>query len=393
MDLSRAGGLPTRNFQDPQFADAKSIGWETLHTSVLIGRDTCQACPIECKQVVSYEGQDYPDSPAFMTALKGEVTIDKIYGGPEYETMAAFGSACGVNDMVAVSKANELTAQWGLDSISTGMTIAFVMECVDRGLLTAEMTGGFLPNWGDARDMLEAVDMIAHRRGFGDLMALGTKRLAQWIGNGAEDYTLEVKGQELPMHEPRLKVALGVGYTVAPVGADHMMNIHDTGYSTPGRGLERVNTVYKVGPLPSTELSDEKMTLFYHEFNWKHFQDCAISCMFYPYDYDQLAETLSGMTGHEYTPLDILAVGERAQQLCRLFNLREGLTAEDDRLPKRVMQAFKSGPLEGVEITPEAFHEARQTWYDLMGWTPDGVPTPERLTELGLTELLAGLQA
>jgi aldehyde:ferredoxin oxidoreductase len=393
MDLSRAGGLPTRNFQDPQFADAESIGWETLHTSVLIGRDTCQACPIECKQVASYEGQDYPDSPAFVTALKSEITIDKTYGGPEYETMAAFGSACGINDMVAISKAHELTARWGLDSISTGMTIAFVMECVDRGLLTAEMTGGFLPNWGDARAMLEAVEMIAHRRGFGDQMALGTKRLAQWIGNGAEAYTLEVKGQELPLHEPRYKVALGVGYTVAPVGADHMMNVHDTGFSTPGRGLQRVNTVYAVGPLPSTVLSEEKMTLFYHECNWKHFQDCAVNCMFYPYDYDQLAETLSGMTGHEYTPLEVLAVGERAQHLCRLFNLREGLTAEDDRLPKRVMQAFESGPLEGVEITPEAFHEARQTWYHLMGWTPDGVPTPERLTELGLTDLLAGLLA
>lgn len=190
------------------------------------------------------------------------------------------------------------------------------------------------------------------------------------------------------MHEPRLKAALGVGYAVAPVGADHMMNIHDTGYSAPGGGLDRVNVVYKVGPLPPSDLSDQKMTLFYHEVNWQHFQDCAICCMFYPYNYVQLAEALSAMTGHEYTPLDILAVGERAQQLSRLFNLREGFTEKDDRLPKRVMQAFKSGPLAGVEITDEAFYHARQTWYGLMGWTPEGVPTAERLAQLGLTELL-----
>jgi aldehyde:ferredoxin oxidoreductase len=386
--LNRASALPTRNFQDPDFPGAESIGWETLHTSILIGRDTCQACPIECKQVVSYEGQDYPDSPAFKTQVKGKVTLNKVYGGPEYETLGSFGSTCGVDDIVAVSKANEWSAAWGLDPISTGMTIGYVMECVERGLLTAEMTGGFLPKWGSSADMLEAVDMIAHRRGFGDKMALGSKRLAQWIGNGAEEYLVEVKGQELPMHEPRLKAALGVGYAVAPVGADHMMNIHDTGYAAPGGGLDRVNAVYKVGPMPPSELSAEKMTLFYHEVNWQHFQDCAISCMFYPYNYVQLAEALSAMTGHEYTALDILAVGERAQQLARLFVLREGFTEKDDRLPKRVMQAFKSGPLNGVEITDEALHNARQTWYGLMGWTPEGVPTQERLAKLGLTELL-----
>ena len=127
------------------------------------------------------------------------------------------------------------------------MTIAYVMECVERGLLTAEMTGGYLPKWGSSKDMLEGVDMIAHRRGFGDIMALGSKRIAAWIGKDAADYLVEVKGQELPMHEPRLKAALGVGYAAAPVGADHMMNIHDTGYAAPGGGLDRVNRVYKVG--------------------------------------------------------------------------------------------------------------------------------------------------
>jgi aldehyde:ferredoxin oxidoreductase len=219
-------------------------------------------------------------------------------------------------------------------------------------------------------------------------MALGSKRLAKIIGNGAEEYLVEVKGQELPMHEPRLKSALGVGYAVSPTGGDHNHNVHDTGFTKPGRGLDRVNMVYKVGPLPANDLGVEKMTLFYHEVNWKHFMDCAVTCFFYPYDYAQLAQALSGVTGHEYTIPDILAVGERAQHLCRLFNNREGFTADDDRMPKRVMKAFRDGPLAGIEITEESFLAARQTWYRLMGWTDDGVPTPERLKQIGLAELL-----
>ena len=219
-------------------------------------------------------------------------------------------------------------------------------------------------------------------------MALGSRRLAKWIGNGAAEFTMEVKGQELALHEPRLKAALGIGYAVAPVGADHMMNVNDTWYTSPGPFLDRVNVVYSVGPLPANDLGREKMTLFYHELNWQHFQDCAVTCMFYPYDYVQLAEALSGVTGCDYTPADILAVGERAQQLARLFNLREGLTAADDRLPKRVMTAFNEGPLADIGISEEAFHNARQTWYELMGWTPDGVPTQERLAALALTDLL-----
>ena len=411
--LNRTGGLPTRNFHDAAFPEAAAISGATMHATILVGRDTCQACPIKCKQVVEYNGERgsggvgerggvggwEPGSGETHHVLRNTQyavrntqyavrNISRVYGGPEYETLGAFGSSCGVGDLVAVAKANELSGRWGLDPISTGMTIAFVMECVERALLTAERTGGFLPQWGDAAAMLEAVDMIAHRRGFGDRMALGTRRLAQWIGHGADAFTVEVKGQELPMHEPRLKVALGVGYAVAPVGADHMMNIHDTSYTHPGAELDRVNAVYAVGPLPADDLGREKMELFYHEVNWQHFQDCALACMFYPYNYTHLAAALSGITGHDYGPRDILAVGERAQQLARLFNLREGFTAVDDRLPRRVMQAFTEGPLAGIEITDAAFLAARQTWYGLMGWTPDGVPTPERLAALGLDTML-----
>lgn len=390
--LAPISALPTRNFQDPFFEEHESISGELMQQTILLERDTCQVCPITCKQVVEYEDQTFSDNPYLRSDFLQKIKIAKEYGGPEYETLASLGSACGVEDLLAVSKANEYTARWGLDSISLGMTIAYVMECVDRGLLTAEQTGGFLPRWGDAAAMLKAVELIAHRQGFGDQMALGTKRLAAWIGNGAEEYLIEVKGQELPMHEPRAKHALGVGYATAPVGADHMMNMHDTGYTQPGDGLDRVAEVQKIEPLAFNDLGHQKMELFYHEVNWRHATDCALICHFYPYLYSHVSEALSGVTGSEYSPRDLLAVGERAQTLSRLFNLREGFSVEDDRLPRRVMKAFKEGPLAGVEITEAAFLDARNYWYGLMGWTEEGVPTAERLDKLELAGLLNGIE-
>ena len=390
--LAPVSALPTRNFQDSFFEQHESISGELMQDTILLERDTCQVCPITCKQVVEYEDETFADNPYFRSDHLQKVKIAKEYGGPEYETLGSLGSSCGVDDLLMVSKANEYTARWGMDSISLGMTIAFVMECVDKGLLTAEQTDGFLPQWGDAGDMVKAVEMIAHRDGFGDKMAWGTKRLAEWIGNGAEEYLVEVKGQELPMHEPRAKHALGVGYATAPVGADHMMNMHDTGYTQPGDGLDRVAAVQKIEPLAFNDLGHEKMELFYHEVNWRHATDCALVCHFYPYDYVQVAEALSGVTGGEYDAHKLLAVGERAQTLSRLFNLREGFSVEDDRLPRRVMEAFKEGPLADVEITDEMFLNARDYWYGLMGWTETGVPTTARLEKLELTGLLEGIE-
>jgi aldehyde:ferredoxin oxidoreductase len=390
--LAAASALPTNNFQDPFFAEHKSISGQLMQETILIGRDTCQACPISCKQVVEYENETFADSPYMRSDFLQKLKISKEYGGPEYESIAALGSACGVDDFIAIAKANEQTARYGLDSISLGMTIAFVMECVGRGLLTAEQTGGFLPRFGSAADMMQAVEMIAHGEGFGVQMGQGSKRLAAWIGGDAADYLVEVKGQELPMHEPRAKHALGVGYAVAPVGADHMMNMHDTGFAQPGEGLERVAEIKRFPPMAFNDLSHQKMELFYHEVNRKHMLDSAVICHFLPYYPSHVAEVLGGLTGHDYTPQELLAVGERAQTLCRLFNLREGFTEEDDRMPRRVMKAFKEGPLAGVEITQEMFLNARNHWYGLMGWSEAGVPTAERLQSLELTEILDGME-
>ncbi len=385
MNWSYMGGLPVRNFGQPVFENPELLSGERNYEMFLKERDTCQACPITCKQV--FENED----PNPYRKLQPE------YGGPEYEAMAAFGPNCGVEDNLAVSKANELANAYGLDAISTGASIGFVMECFENGLLTANDTGGLTYRWGDADLLVRSVEMIARCEGFGQVMAQGVARMARQFGSRAQEYALTVKDQELPMHEPRLKHALGVGYAVAPVGADHMMNVHDTDFTRDGDSLQRVNSALPedqaIAPLSNTVLNEDKMRLFAIELKWMHFQDCAVNCHFYPYRYEHLAQALSGVTGLPYSIQDILAVGARAQTLSRLFNLREGFTADDDQLPRRVRKAFKEGPIGGVEISDESFEWARGRYYELMGWHPEtGVPGKACLEDLQLGLLDLALQ-
>ena len=229
--------------------------------------------------------------------------------------MAAFGPTCGVDDNLAVLKANELANAYGMDAISAGMSIAFVIECCEHGLLGPDDAEELPIHWGDAAAVVRAVELIGRRQGLGDLLAEGVARMSAWLGPETEPFNVTVKGQELPMHEPRLKVAMGVGYAVAPVGADHMMNMHDTAFVHDGASIERVNQApgQPVGPVPAHVLNEDKVQILYREVNWRHFQDCALICHFYCYDYRQLARVLSAVTGVDYTIADILAVGARAQ--------------------------------------------------------------------------------
>jgi len=380
MGWGELGGLPTRNFSKAVFENRHQLSGERNYEMFLKERDTCQACPVRCKQVFENESDDPYRS------------LDPVYGGAEYEAMGALGSCCGMEDNLAVLKANELCNAYGLDVITTGMSIAFVMECFEKGILSAEDTAGMDYTWGNADVLAPSIEMIANREGFGDVLAQGVARMSDRFGPETKPFALTIKGQELPMHEPRLKHGMGIGYAVSPLGADHMINIHDTDFGREGWMLDRVNAALdeKIDPLPPDELSEEKMQIFYHEVNFMHFQDCALNCFFYCYDYEHLARALSGVTGVSYTVQDVLDVGARANTLARMFNMREGFTAEDDHLPKRVMTPFEEGPIAGSEITEEELNWCIHRYYELMGWDPDsGEPTEACLEELGLQELLA----
>lgn len=369
-----SGNLPIRNFRDGDFPDAKNISAEALKDTIRIKMESCYACSIRCKKVVKVEGT---------------YSVDPAYGGPEYETLASLGSNCGINDLKAIAKGNELCNAYSLDTISTGDVIAFAMECFENKLFTREETGGIELAFGNAEAMLKVIDMIARREGIGDLLADGSARAAQKIGKGAMEFSMQVKGLDIPMHEPRLKTALGLGYMINPHGADHQDNFHDMMLS--GRSLDRVKPLGVLEPFPPDDLSPRKVSLFRYIHQERVLRDCLVLCNFVPYETEQVVDILAAVTGWNTGIIELMRVAERTLTMARLFNIREGFTADDDKLPNRFFQPKTSGALSTKYYDAEELEKAKSYYYTLMGWeAKTGIPTPEKLQELGI-EWAAGL--
>ncbi|MBC7224718.1 MAG: aldehyde ferredoxin oxidoreductase family protein, partial [Anaerolineae bacterium] len=364
--FAMTGNLPVRNFRDGGFP-AEKISPEAIRDTIRIGMDGCFACAIRCKKVVK---------------LESPYVVDPAYGGPEYETLGALGSACGVDDLAAIAKANERCNAYTLDTISAGMTIAFAMECYERGLLSPEDTGGLDLRFGNAEAMLAAVEQIARREGFGDLLAEGTRRMAQRIGQGSEAFAMHVKGQEYPMHEPRLKRALTLGYAVSPTGADHNHSLHDTALEKEGTALQSLRELGILEPMPLEDLGPAKVRAAWYYTVDQIAQNSAVMCQFIPWTFSQRAEIVRAATGWNFTLFEWMKVGERVLNLARLFNAREGFTAADDWLPARSFQPATSGPLADTAVDPARLSAALATCYRMAGWDPHtGWPTPGRLEE------------
>ncbi len=368
--LSQAGALPTWHFQAGSFPENEKITGETMTKTILVGRDTCAACAVRCKRAVQV-GEPYH--------------VDPRYGGPEYESMAALGSNTGVDDLLALAKANEVCAAYGLDTISAGMCVAFALECFENGLLTESDTGGQALRWGDGALLVRLVEQIARREGFGDLLAEGVARAAAQIGRGAEAFALHVKGQELPMHEPRVKHALGVGYALSPTGAEHMHNMHDSDYRREGSSLDNLRLFNPdLQPIEPTALNEDKMRLYFHHVNNQHFWDCAMMCFFLSYNPEQMVTLLNAVTGWNVDLAETQTIGQRTITLARVFNLREGLSAADDTLPARFFEPFLKGePGRSAPLDEAAFQECKKIYYDMMGWDREsGAPRRETLERL-----------
>lgn len=373
--LNAAGMLPTRNFRQGVFEGVDSIGWESYEVQLLSGRRTCYACAIRCKREVKVDDR---------------YQVSDTYGGPEYETVQGFGGYCGIDDLQAIAKANELCNRYTLDTISTSSTIAFAMECFEHGLIGLAETGGVDLRFGNAAAMLQMIDMIATRQGFGDLLAQGSKRAAQAIGADAMHFAMQVKGQELPMHEPRGKVGVGLGYAIGELGADHLYAAHDTGLANPESVSFKGAMPLGVVSLPPRQLGDAKAHNYAVLEKWNSFGNVVGLCYFGPaprsfIQVDEVLTVVRAATGWDMTLAELLRIGERATNLARAFNVLNGFSRRDDVLPERLFQPLPSGPLEGVGIAKEEFEQTMDRLYALKGWDPvSTAPTRSRLRELDI---------
>ena len=371
--LNEAGGLPTRNFQLGSIDNADKITGEAMTNTILVKRRSCFACPVQCKREVKV------DEP---------YAVDPRYGGPEYETIASLGSTnCGITDLKAIAKGHELVNAYGLDSISCGMAISFAMECFENNILTLQDTEGIDLRFGNTQAMLQMIEKIAKREGLGNLLSQGVARASKDIGHGAEEYALHIKGQELPMHEPRWKQVLGVGYIVSSTGADHCHNIHDSNYTGLTPLLEDLKALGILEPLPVDDLSPAKVRMLTYHSNWIHFLNSAVCCFFVMVyglvGFQRVSDLVSAVTGWNTSVFELEKVGERVANLGRMFNLMHGFPPQDDVMPQRFFTPQASGPLQGVVLDQETFLKAKEAYYEMMGW-PGGRPSHVKLGELGI---------
>lgn len=377
--VNSAGALPTNNWTTGYFPGADRISGKAMNETILTGRKGCFACPIRCKRVVEVHNERFD--------------VETSYGGPEYETLGAFGSNLGLDDLELVTKANELCNALGLDTISAGMTISFAMDCYEHGLIDAATTGGLELRFGNGEVLLPLLVAIARRQGFGSLLADGSVRAAEVIGQGSAAFLRHAKGQEIPMHDPRVKTGLGLQYALGSHGGDHWVAQHDPLYSQAGSpGLKGLAPIGIHEPVPALDLGSEKVRSFYYTHMLTSAYDLIGMCIFGAVarsilPLDRLLNLINAVTGWNMALWELMKAGERLSNMMRLFNHREGFTGEDDRMPELFYKAFQGGPLDGKgAIDPVQFSEAIALYYEMAGWTgPDASPSAGKLAELGLT--------
>ena len=357
------GALPTRNFTNAVFEGVEKVSGEYLNEHFVVKINGCSSCAMRCEHIAVV-----PEGP-----YKGTTTR------VEYEPLWSFGPHCGVDRMDAILKAMELCNYYGLDSLSTGNIVGFAMDCYEHGILTKEDTDGLDLEFGNAEAMVELVHKIGKREGIGDILAEGVKRAAEKIGKGAEKFANHIKGLEMTGYDIRGLKTAALGYAVSFRGADH--NRHGA------YGLDLKGTVDRF----KVEKGRAKLVIDLE--NLYTIIDSLIICKFsrgtYYEGFKDLAKYYTLVTGIEMTPEELERTGERINNLGRLFNIREGFTRKDDHLPPKIM----STPIpddtvsKGSYVTQEELDLMLDDYYATRGWTKEGVPTLEKLKELGLEDL------
>ncbi len=357
------GVFPTRNFQTGQFEGWEKIDGRALTEKFLTKAKACHACPIACGR-----GTKVPDGPF---AGEGE--------GPEYETIYAFGSNCGVDNLAAITKANYLCNELGLDTITMGATIACAMEMCEKGIIpTMDVGLGRDLAFGDAEALVELTWRTGRKEGFGQLLSQGSLRLATHYGH--PELAMVSKGQEFAGYDPRGEQGMGLAYATSPIGASHMRG--DPAY------IELLGVPKSIDPLTY----HDKPAII------KDWQDCfcvidsAGVCVFFSVrNYVQpdesikpegIKDLLNAATGLDYSLDELCLAGERIANAERIFLNRAGFSRDQDSLPPRIVsEAAPEGPAKGMVCHLE---EMLTEYYLLRGWDENGIPTLEKLKELGL---------
>ncbi len=364
------GNLPVNNFKGGRFENIKKITAGALcENDMLVGMHSCFACPIRCKKRVR------ADTPW---------SVDPVYGGPEYETLAAFGSNCGVDNIFAIAKAHELCNRYGIDTISAGVVISFAMECFENGLITTGDTGGIELRFGNAEAMVEMVRLICRREGFGTTLSQGCKRAAEIIGKGSEQYAMHIKGLELPMHDPRHNQSFTIHFSLHSTGPDHCTGSFD---DADGNNLGRFVVEDETAPIekvPPHELSPAKAQFLYSVGLYRQLCNHFSLCLFVPWTLTQCLQALTAITGWDTSYQALRQAVDRTVTLARVFNLREGFSVEDEKLPDRFYSPPPSGPLKEVAVDCKQLKGAQQHYYKINGWNDRGVPTDQLLSDLDI---------
>jgi aldehyde:ferredoxin oxidoreductase len=365
VDLVNSEGfIPTRNYKEGFFGHGDKINAETMQKKIVDAGGACFNCVIAC----------WNKSSIKTGAHKGVSLV-----GPEYETIALMGSNLGISSIEDVAYLNSRCNELGMDTISLGGVLGFAVEAYEKGVITKTDLDGTDIGWGKTEELARLIDDIAYRKNkTADVLAEGVKIAAEKLGGSSEDFAVHGKGLEIPGYDPRGVFGMGLAYATADRGACHQrawtvkVELFDS-------ELERFSFQNKAKIVK--DVQDERAAFF-----------SLVLCDFAPISEENCVDMLNLATGFDHTVESYLLVGERIWNLVRLFNLREGLDPADDKLPSRLFNdPFTRGPAKGVVLTEEGFLQGLKEYYSLRGWDENGVPTMEKLNELGIGEYSKGI--
>jgi len=369
--IESAGNWPTRNWQDGVFPGSENKLYAVPWRKEMVKKDhACILCPVFCRKTTLVDNGSF---------------AGYVSEGPEYETIWAFGPQCGNMDPKAITAADRHCDELGIDTISCGSTIGFAMELYEKGIITEKETDGLKLTWGNSLAMVELIKKIGFRQGIGDMLAEGTKRVAEKIGKDTEKIAMNVKGLELPAYDPRGQFGMGLNYATANKGGDH-----ETAFTTYEEvvGSSQEGYWWTRKPIIQDRFSTEdKGELVFVKQNETCVMNSAIFCSFGMWGGGHvLDKLLTAATGFDFNFPVLVKAGERIFNLERAFNIREGFTRKDDRLPERLLvEPLKEGPSKGYLVNLEPMLE---DYYKIRGWNKEtGVPTEAKLEELNLKDV------